>query len=285
VSAGILNLALSGLVAGAVAAMLVALLAMRWPRLAATAGTLIFPLVLVAPLMRSGAEIAVDHRRAETTLLLLCLIVAALLVVRELYGHLGTRHRWTLAPAELRAASGIDALYIDPASSPAAHGVLRLAVVIPSASVPRAVLLHERAHHVWRDPATAALRRLVRAVFWFHPGLSILEWAIRQASELAADAAATRGMAADERAEFAETLVAASRVAWRTGDPACPQGQAGLPALHFGELEERVLTLLGLRRGGFTLLRLLILAAALLAVPFVPQFVPGNEVIVIEVIR
>lgn len=271
-SAGILNLALSGLVAGAVAAMLVALLAMRWPRLAATAGTLAFPLVLVAPLLRSGAEISVDHRRAETTLSLVCVVVAALLVVRELYGHAGARRRWTLAPAELREAAGIDALFIDPASTASAHGVFRRAVVVPSASVPRAVLLHERAHHVWRDPATTAVRRLVRAAFWFHPGLSVLEWAIRQASELAADAAAARGMAADERAEFASLLVASAR----------PSSTVALGA---GELEERVLTLLGRRRGRFTLLRLLILAAALLAVPFIPRFIPGNEVIVIKVVR
>jgi BlaR1 peptidase M56 len=272
VSAGILNFALGGLVAGAVAAMLVALLAMRRPRLAATLGTLAFPLVLVVPLMRSGAEIAVDHRRAETTLSLVCVIVAVLLVLRELYGHLGARRRWTLAPAELRAASGIDALFIDPASTASAHGVFRRAVVIPSTSVPPAVLLHERAHHVWRDPATAAFRRLVRAAFWFHPGLSILEHAIRQASELAADAAAARSMTPAQRATFATLLVASAR----------PSSTVALGA---GELEERVRALLGAGRGKLVVLRLAILVVALLLVPLVPQFVPGNEVIVIEVIR
>lgn len=268
---GILNFALGGLVAGAVAAMLVALLAMRWPRFAATMGTLAFPIVLVAPLMRTGAEVAVDHRRTETTLSLVCVVVAAFLVGRELYGHLGVRRRWSLAPAELRAASGIDALFIDPASTASAHGVFRRAVVVPSASVPHEVLLHERAHHVWRDPAAAAFRRLVRAAFWFHPGLSILERATRQASELAADAAAARMMTPDQRAAFASLLVAFAR----------PTSAVAFGA---GELEERVRVLVGCGRRKLAVMRAAILAIALLSLPLVPQFVEGNEVIVRQVV-
>ncbi len=275
----ILNVAVAGLLAGIVAAAAVELLAVRWPRIAALAGTFFFPLVALAPFTGRSREVAIplDHRSLDALATALCWLVAAALAAREITGHIRgarQRHHWTQAPAELRRSIGVDAIYIDPSEPAATHGIFRRAIVVPSAETAREVLLHERAHFVWRDPSLTAFRRFIRAALWFHPGLSLLERSVRQASELAADADAMRVTGPQERVAFATLLVTSAR-----------STAVAFGAPNASELEVRVHALLGTGNRGRAAVRALIVIAALALFPLVPRFAGHDSVVVRRVIQ
>lgn len=278
---GVLNFAAGGLLFGLIAAAAVELLAIRWPRLASLLGTAAFPLVALAPLLGSRQEVAIplDDRGLDAMVRLVCVVVALALVARELAGQVRAareRRGWTLAPWELRTSLGVDALYVAAGQPPAVHGVFRRSIVVPSPDVSPRVLLHELAHYRWRDPMLIAVRRLMRAAFWFHPGLLLLDRATRLAGELAADAAALAATTAPERAAFASLLVSAARSA--SSAPA-------LGARNARDLEVRIRAILGRHRVRRAAARALVLAAALAALPIVPHFVAHDEVVIRRVIR
>lgn len=276
----LLNFAVAGLLYGLLAAAAVELLSVRRPRLASLLGTAAYPFVALAPLLGAAnrVRIPVDNRRLDALATLACIAIALLLVARDAIGHLrGARERrgWTQAPAALRQSFGIDAVYVHPAHTPGTHGIFRRAIVIPSRDVARAVLLHERAHYAWRDPAVTACRRLLSAALWFHPGLRLLERSIRQAGELAADAAAVATNDPAERTAFASLLIATARSVAST---------TALGAASANDLETRVRAILGCGLRRRTIVRALVLAGALAALPLLPHLV-GDEAVVRHVIR
>jgi uncharacterized protein (TIGR03435 family) len=105
--------------------------------------------------------------------------------------------------------------------TPVAVGVLRPSVILPAgwrawnAQTRRAVLAHEFAHLRRRDTLVAALARLVKCVFWFHPAAW---WVSRQTSdlaELACDAVALQRVG--DPAGYSRLLVAFAGAVNRSG--------------------------------------------------------------------
>jgi Flp pilus assembly secretin CpaC len=104
-------------------------------------------------------------------------------LVKRVAGRLGIRRRVTV-----RTMAGL--------VSPVTHGCWRVRVVLPegfereySRDKQEAILCHELAHVVARDPLWLTLSELVVAALWWHP---LLWWArvqLRQATEQAADEA------------------------------------------------------------------------------------------------
>ncbi len=77
----------------------------------------------------------------------------------------------------------------------------------------RACLLHELAHLARRDDAWKLVAELIRAPFWFHPGVAWLAIRLDREAELAADeAAVARGVAP---VELARLLLACARQPYR----------------------------------------------------------------------
>lgn len=277
----LLNFAVAGLVFGAIAAAAVELLSIRFARAASLLGTLSFPLAAVAPLVRFGAEVAlpVDDRRGDALLAAICVTVAVALVAREIATHArGRRQRrnWTHASAALCRSAGVDSLYVQPDQQPATYGVFRRCVVVPSEDVAEPVLLHERAHYRWRDPLAAAVRRLIRATLWFHPGLPLLDRSTRLAAELAADRAALSGTTRSKRESFALLLVAAARSA---------SGTTAFGARKKNDLEVRIRAILGCAPSRGRLISAFALVVALPLLPLLPHFTGHDETVIRHVIR
>jgi beta-lactamase regulating signal transducer with metallopeptidase domain len=85
--------------------------------------------------------------------------------------------------------------------TPVLAGLLRSAIVVPEAllSRPRELehaLRHELAHHARRDPLRALVVELFAALVWFHPCARLAVRSLRQARELACDAAVARRLGA-----------------------------------------------------------------------------------------
>lgn len=120
-------------------------------------------------------------------------------------------------------------------AAPLTSGVLSPTIVLPSgwrtwtADTMRAVLAHEQAHVVRRDPLVLLLAQMNRAIFWFHPLAWWLVRAISTNAEHACDECVVRQVGEPRRyAEILIEMAAAvnargSRVAW----PAVGVGGSG----------------------------------------------------------
>jgi beta-lactamase regulating signal transducer with metallopeptidase domain len=154
--------------------------------------------------------------------LLLWLIVAFLLLAREIFGHLsfaGKRRKWRAADESLCRELQIPEnarVYLSDGESPLAIGVFRPAIVLPArlcddvhVEMTRQIVRHELNHLQWRDPTVNALLRIVRALFWINPPLWFLERAARMEREAAADFAVVENdnFDAEKIAEYANALV------------------------------------------------------------------------------
>ena len=139
-----------------------------------------------------------------------------LLIVAILLGRL-IASAWRVSRLERRAlpleieGAGARVYSSDLVSVPVTTGVLRPRVLLPAcwASWPAeklaAVLAHERAHILRRDPLTHWLAYVNRCVFWFHPLAWWLERKLGATAEQACDAAAVRAIG--DRQRYAKVLL------------------------------------------------------------------------------
>jgi beta-lactamase regulating signal transducer with metallopeptidase domain len=111
-------------------------------------------------------------------------------------------------------------LVTQQAVAPFAFGGRNPVIVMPSALLQQAsrdrialVIDHEETHLRCGDPGMALALTLVSSVFWFNPAVRDLVSRWGQSCELRADAAALNGKAPGERKAYAETLLAALRLA------------------------------------------------------------------------
>jgi hypothetical protein len=138
---------------------------------------------------------------------------------------------WSLTRKLLRRAypvpaDGFRVVESRDTAAPLTIGVLSPTIVLPfgwrawTADTLRAVLAHEQAHVVRRDPLVLLLARMNRAIFWFHPLAWWLVRAISTNAEHACDERAIRQVG--EPLRYAEVLIdmasavnaRGSRVAW-----------------------------------------------------------------------
>jgi hypothetical protein len=129
--------------------------------------------------------------------------------------------------------------------TPVTGGIFRPRILLPAAwatwseATRNAVIAHERAHVLRRDPLVALLARLNACVFWFHPLAWWLERTVADAAEHACDALAVRNVSHPRQyAEALLTMAAASqraggRIAW-----------AGVRIEGSGRLDERIASIL-----------------------------------------
>jgi hypothetical protein len=116
------------------------------------------------------------------------LTVAALLLLREFAGWWRVRQ---LSADAVPSSAGDGTFQSNRVATPVVTGLVRTRVMVPptwdrwGASVRHMVLAHERAHIARYDPLIAALARVNRAVFWFHP---LAWWMERHLSRLAESA-------------------------------------------------------------------------------------------------
>jgi uncharacterized protein (TIGR03435 family) len=144
-----------------------------------------------------------------------------------------------LRPACLRESADV--------VTPVAVGVLFPSVILPAgwrnwnARTKRAVLAHEFAHLHRRDTVIAALARLVKSVFWFHP---VAWWVSRQTSdmaELACDAVALQRVA--DPAGYSRVLVEFASAVTRTRPRVALPGLAIASSSRMGERIDQVFEL------------------------------------------
>jgi beta-lactamase regulating signal transducer with metallopeptidase domain len=131
---------------------------------------------------------------------------------------------------------------------PLVVGLLRPRVVLPEALLEhssseqvRAILVHECAHVVRRDPWVCLLQRLATVVFWVHPLVHVLNRRLNQAREEVCD---NHVLAHADGPTYAETLLAIAQLCY----PAPRlQGYLTMMPRHYN-LERRVADLLEERR-------------------------------------
>ena len=122
----------------------------------------------------------------------------------------------TLAAREL-SLRRLPSLYVSPeVGSPLVTGLFVPAVILPEpvveGSTPeqaRAILVHECAHLVRRDPWICLLQRLATIFFWVHPLVLLLNRRLNQAREEVCD---NHVLAHARPTEYAETLLAVARL-------------------------------------------------------------------------
>jgi uncharacterized protein (TIGR03435 family) len=133
--------------------------------------------------------------------------------------------------------------------TPVAVGVLRPSVILPAnwrswnARTRRAVLAHEFAHLRRRDTWVAALARLAKCVFWFHP---VAWWVSRKTSdlaELACDAVALQRV--DDPAGYSRVLVDFAGAVRRSGQRVALPGLAIASGSRIGERVDEIFELSG----------------------------------------
>ncbi|MFN3389514.1 MAG: M56 family metallopeptidase, partial [Allosphingosinicella sp.] len=161
--------------------------------------------------------------------LILLYAAGALLVLARLLAGLWTLRRWTAAgraphspawtAAFQRAVAGralkreVRLLVSDDVPSPMSWGRVRPIILIDPASHARgedaeAILAHEMAHVRRGDWPALMLSRLAVALFWFNPLVWMLERALIQQAEEAADLQAVNGL---EPTLYAKSLIACIR--------------------------------------------------------------------------
>ena len=130
-------------------------------------------------------------------------------------------------------------------AAPLTAGVFKPRIVLPaawrawSAATLHAVVTHERAHIVRRDPLFALVARLNRCVFWFHPLAWWLERKLAAVAEFACDETASRACGAP--ADYARVLVDIADDVRRNGGRLAWQGIA---VSGNGQLKDRIERLL-----------------------------------------
>lgn len=152
--------------------------------------------------------------------------LGAVLLLGRLLAGLWTLRRWTAAAEPVaspvwhgalrRAAAGagivapVQLLGSDDVPSPMSWGLTQPAILIDFDTLARpadadAVLAHEMAHVARRDWAMLMLSRLAVMLFWFNPLVWLLERALIEQAEEAAD---LRALGRVEPVSYARTLVA-----------------------------------------------------------------------------
>lgn len=161
-----------------------------------------------APLS-SPPTTAIPQVRWSTIAVAVYVFGAAFLLLRLMLGilHLYRIRRSSRAVAMPDVGSACESASV---ATPVTIGVLAPRVILPlawrtwSTETLTAVLAHERAHAVRRDPLFALVARLNVAIFWFHPLAWWLERKVATLAEHAADDAALKHVA---RRRYAETLL------------------------------------------------------------------------------
>ncbi len=167
-------------------------------------------------------------------------LVASVLVLREVGGHLGLALRARRSSRVDPVAVGLDGwpegvrLLLGEGGSPMAWGVVRPVVYLPRRLPSRlsrrslaAVAAHELDHLRWHDPGVLAVLRLVNTLLWPSLPLRLLARAAMEEREAAADRTAAESLGGGEevrRLSWAETLVSLARGAGRN-----PPLATGLP--------------------------------------------------------
>jgi hypothetical protein len=163
---------------------------------------------MAMPLIPREVHVAVTEGSATETvadvitfpMTLLWVIGVAVLLTREIVGHVRLAGARENAPAELRRLlewpDRIPLAVSDRA--PLTIGLLRPRVVLPRdiavafpLAVARHIARHEVSHRRWRDPLVYALMRIAASLFWLWPLWPLLRWARRE-REVAADEFALR---------------------------------------------------------------------------------------------
>jgi beta-lactamase regulating signal transducer with metallopeptidase domain len=174
--------------------------------------------------------------------------------VRRLWRRLRPldRAQWATelsAVARLLSVARLPALYLSPdVRSPLVAGLFPPRVVLPeqlpSVSSPehlRAVLVHECAHVVRRDPWVRLLQQLASVLFWIHPLIHVLNRRLDRAREEVCD---NHVLAHTDAPAYAETLLTVAQFCYPT--PRL-QGYLTMMPRHYN-LERRVVDLLAERR-------------------------------------
>jgi beta-lactamase regulating signal transducer with metallopeptidase domain len=174
--------------------------------------------------------------------------------VRRLWRRLRPldRAQWATelsAVARLLSVPRLPSLYLSPdVRSPLVAGLFPPRVVLPerlpSVSSPenlRAVLVHECAHVVRRDPWVRLLQQLASVLFWVHPLVYLLNRRLDRAREEVCD---NHVLAHTDAPAYAETLLTVAQFCYPT--PRL-QGYLTMMPRHY-DLERRVVDLLAERR-------------------------------------
>jgi beta-lactamase regulating signal transducer with metallopeptidase domain len=144
--------------------------------------------------------------------LLYYLIGYAVFTRRHRRGNIKATPEELAALAELCGEKRNPLLYRNPlAATPMLIGVFRPAIVLPDRGYTdaqlRAVLLHELTHLRRGDVLVKWLSVLACAVHWFNPVVWLVRREIDRACELACDEAVIRGLDADGKRNYGETLL------------------------------------------------------------------------------
>ena len=188
--------------------------------------------------VRSGPAAVQKSRDWREMVMLTWLVVAGVLLLRELIGWQRV-HR--LAREGVPTSVGDGTYQSDRVMTPVVTGVLRPRVMVPSSwpqwgdGVRQMVLGHERAHVGRRDPIFAAIARINRAVFWFHPLSWWMERHLSRLAERACDDIVIRTM--KEPRLYAALLV---EMAHRLRHQGCRVEWQGIGIVSSRRFEERV---------------------------------------------
>jgi beta-lactamase regulating signal transducer with metallopeptidase domain len=198
----------------------------------------------VVPIESARPSLGQRPRIWQASFVAIYLVGVVVLLSRFAIGIVGMRRILRQStPLEL---SGIGHAAVSASvAAPLTAGMLTPTIVLPTAwtSWPAeqlaAVLAHERAHIVRRDPLVRSLAYVNRSLFWFHPLAWWLERQLALTSEQACDDAAVR--AAGRPARYAEILLDLATAVARHG------GRIAWPALgihgegHLARRIERIL--------------------------------------------
>jgi len=133
----------------------------------------------------------------RATAVFVWMIVAGVLLLRE---AIGWRMAHRLAQEGVPTGTGDGTYHSERIATPVVTGVLQPRVMVPSSwpawgsGVRGMVLEHERAHVHRRDPLVAALARVNRSIFWFHPMAWWMERHLSRLAERACDEVAMRAV-------------------------------------------------------------------------------------------
>ncbi|GAA5482508.1 M56 family metallopeptidase [Haloferula sargassicola] len=168
------------LIFSVIAALLVATLGRREPRLAATALVFLLAMPLLSLLPKIGVLPATTEAAPSSRLLPMFWLAGSIFLLLRLAVSLNTLRRWRhesglldsmpISPRRLAEIRLFDSL-----DGPVAAGILRPVVFVPSAwrgwsrETRDVVLAHELAHLRRRDPLWRLLGELACAVHWFNP--------------------------------------------------------------------------------------------------------------------
>jgi bla regulator protein blaR1 len=238
-----------------------------------------------APMIDPSPEAWLTGGYALGVLLLLGRLVAGLLTLRRWtqVAEPVAATAWTDALERARGSAGVarpvTLLASDDAPSPMSWGLGRPVILVDFDTLARAgdadaVLAHEMAHVARRDWAMLMLSRLAVVLFWFNPLVWLLERALIEQAEEAADLRAVGGV---EPVSYARTLVACGAHAGGRMVPANSIAAGGGLARRVRAVldEKRRLTPSGSAWTGAAMLGCVILAAPIAALELVVPDAPA----------